>query len=149
MKKRNKKYSQDKSISSFLVGSFYEFDVLDPLGEMPEITNTDYGHNNAIKAVMMKSNLKYLHQVFDVKRLKWKSVIDMQFHDGVKPYSRIAEIVWFGLLKQCEGEYQQTIEEIFSVSNMSHYRITHVTAEVIGMDQIKDSDFSISKSEAA
>jgi len=144
-----KKYSAEKSIMRFLIGSHYVFDVHDPLGELPEITNTGYGHANSVNRALMKGKLKLLHDIFDKKRLKWRSLIEIEFYDGKQVYVRKAEIVWFGLLKDCEGEYQQTIEEIFEVSNMAHYRMTHVKAEVIGLSEIKDSDFTIKKSEAA
>lgn len=146
---KKKKYSPDKAISRFLVGSYYLFDVRDPLGEHPEITNTSYGHTNTIKRLSMKDCMRELHHVFDTKRLKWRSLIDVEFRTGTQVYSRQAEIVWFGLLRDCEGEYQQAIEDIFSISNMDHYHMTHVKAEVIGFSEIKDSDFTISKSEAA
>lgn len=144
-----KKYSAEKSILRFLIGSHYVFDVRDPLSELPEITNTGYGHSNVVNRALMKGKLKLLHEVFDKKKLKWRSFIEMEFRNGKKVYTRQAEIVWFGLLKECEGAYQQTIEEIFEVSNMSHYVMTHVKAEVIGLSDIKDSDFTIKRSEAA
>lgn len=146
---KKKKYSHDKAILRFLIGSFYSFDVRDPLGELPEISNTNYGHTNPIKRLSMKDCLKELHRVFDMRRLKWHSLIDVEFRTGKQVYSRQAEIVWFGLLRDCEGEYQKAIEDIFEVSNMDHYHMTHVKAEVIGLSDIKDSDFTIKKSEAA
>jgi len=151
MKKRRqqKKYIKSKKLISFLIGTYYKFDVLDPLSALPDITNTSYGHSNTIKAVMMKKNIIHLYSLFDSQRLKWKSTIDIEFQSGAKSYSRKAEIVWFGLLKECEGEYQQTIEDLFSIANMDHYVMCHITAEVIGLDAVKDSDFSISKAEAA
>lgn len=146
---KKKKYSQDKAISNFLIGSHFVFDVHDPLSELPEITNTGYGHSNPVKRVMMKSKLKFLHEFFDRKPLKWRSTIEVEFYDGKEVYARKAELVWFGYLRQAEGKYQQTIEEIFEKSKMDHYRMTHVKAEVIGLSEVKESDFTISKSEAA
>jgi len=149
MKSKRKQYSKDKVMNTFLIGSHYSFDVADPLGELPAITNTAYGHLNPIKKIMMKKNIRQLHAVFDNRKLKWKATIVVEFRKDTKRYERHAEIVWFGLLRECEGEYQQAIEDIFTVSNMGHYVICHIKAEVIGVDQIKDSDFSISKQEAA
>lgn len=149
MKAKRKQYSKGKVIDTFLIGSFYTFDVADPLGELPAITTTNYGHLNPVKKVMMKKNIKQLHAIFDSRKLKWKATIVVAFAKGIEQYERHAEIVWFGLLRDCEGEYQQAIEDIFDISNMSHYVICHIKAEVIGVDQIKDSDFSISRKDAA
>lgn len=146
---KKKKYSAERAITRFLIGSHYVFDVRDPLSELPEITNTGYGHSNPVSRMLMKKNIRQLHGIFDVKQLKWKSTIEVEFFDGKEVYVRKAEIVWFGLLKGCEGEYQQTIEEIFEKSNMKHYVMTHVKAEVIGLSDIQDSDFTITKGEAA
>ena len=48
MKKR-KNFDKNKKLKPILIGSHYTFDVRDPLGEMPAITNTGYGHNFTIK----------------------------------------------------------------------------------------------------
>lgn len=151
MKKRNKKYSPEKSISRFLIGSIYEFDVKDPLGEEPLITNTSFNHKNPINKLKMKGKLKQIHQILQTKKLKWRSRIEVQFYDGKEAYSRPAEMIWIGSFNGVEDEYQQAIEDIFNVSNMKHYLITQVKAEVIGFpNQIdSDNDFTITKTEAA
>mgnify|MGYP003661963468 CR=1 FL=1 len=77
MKKR-KAFNKNKKLDALLIGSRYTFDVRDPLGDVPAVKNTGYGH-----------------------------------------------------------------------ANMNHYVICHIKAEVIGVDQIKDSDFNIKKRDAA
>lgn len=146
---KNKKYSQDKSINKFLVGSFFQFDVYDPLGEQPVTTNELSGHKNPVTRVLLKGKRKLLHQIANTRKLKWRSQIRIEFRSSSAGYDRFAEIVWFGFLNQVEEKYQETIEQIFDASNMSHYVMTHVNAEIIGLSNIKDSDFSISKEDAA
>ena len=143
-----KKYSKERALTKFLVGSRYEFDVEDPLKDFPCITNTNYGHSNPIKAVMMYKNLTGLNKVFEVKRLKWKVTVNVEFRTEKEGYNRLTELVWFGLLHESEGQYQEAIEDIFARSNMDHYVICHIRAEVIGVNEIKDSDFSITKRQA-
>lgn len=146
---KKKKYSQDKSITKFLIGSFYQFDVYDPLGEQPVTTNESSGHKNPITRVLLKGKRKLLHQIVNTRNLKWRSQIRIEFRSSGATYERFAEIVWFGLLNQVEEKYQETVEQIFDASNMSHYVMTHVNAEIIGLDNIKDTDFTISKEDAA
>ena len=148
MKKR-KNFDKSKKLKPLLVGSHYTFDVRDPLGELPAITNTGYGHKNPISAVMMKQSIKSMHQIFDTHRLKWRASLVVEFRNESEVYERHAEIIWFGLLKDCEGEYQGAIESIFDKAKMNHYVICHIKAEVIGTSQIQESDFNIKKRDAA
>jgi len=148
MKKR-KHFNRSKKIKPLLVGSYYSFDVRDPLGEMPAITNTGYGHKNPISAIMMKQSIKGLHAIFDNQKLKWRSKIVVEFNSGSEIYERHAELVWVGLLRDCEGKYQEAIESIFDKSKMNHYVICHIKAEVVGVDKVTDSDFTIEKCDAA
>ena len=149
MKKKSRKHNPEKIVKSFLIGSFYEFDVEDPLKDFPAITNTSYGHTNPIKRILMFQNLPRLNEMFNIMRLKWKTTVKVEFRSSSEGYYRIAEIVWHGYLAEAEGAYQESIEDIFGRANMSHYVICHVKVEVVGLDGIKDKDFTISKAETA
>lgn len=143
MAKKRKKFSRQKRNNQYLIGSFYSFDVVDPLGNYPEITNTNYGHENSMKAIILKRNLRSLHEITTYRKLKWMVTVTVEFCHNGKPYFREAQIGIHGILKDAEGHYQDLIEGIFDQSNMDHYVCCHVKAKIIGTDVIKDNDFDI------
>jgi hypothetical protein len=148
MKKKRKHHNKAKSVSRLLIGSSYSFEVEDPLKDYPEIKNTSYGHENSFKRVIMNQNLRGIKNAFDHMKMKWLASIEVRFQNGTEAYSKTAEIVWFGMLHDCGNEYQQTIEQIFEKANMKHYMTCAVKVQVIGINEIQDDDFSITKSES-
>lgn len=143
MKKKSKvrkKYNENEKLSDLVLGSIYEYDTLDPLGDEPFINNTSYGHENPIKRVLMKKNLLKMHKLFSVKPYRWRAEITIKFKEEVKGF----EIAWFGVFDKCEDVYEEGIEKIFESSDMTSYVITHVKASVISLKntEINDNDFT-------
>ena len=144
---KRKKYSPHKKAKNMLIGARFGWDCENPLEPKSEITNTWLGHRSSVKEVMIKRDQRNFYGLTNKLKLKWKVNIEVEFRDpNGKQYFRGADLVIHGILSEADGHYQQAIEEIFSVAKMSHYVTCHMTAEVIGTDVIRETDF---KEEAA
>ena len=132
----------DRSITKCLIGAKFGWTAEDPLAENHEVMETWIGHDSSMKALLLNKNRStfILHAVKTMS-LKWKTTIEIEFQSNGKKYYRGADIVFHGVLRNCDGHYQQTIEELFEVANMSHYVTCRMTAEILGQDGIKESDF--------
>lgn len=148
---KRKKFTRQKHNNAILIGCQFYWSMVDPLGEKPEVTRTGTSHRIKGKYLMMKRNLKALYEITNRRRLKWNVGISVVFEHEGQAYSRHAELVIQGFLRDpdAEDEFNKAIEDIFAASNMRHYVRCDFLAEVIGTDSIKNEDFNYSLSEAA
>lgn len=146
MAKKRKQFDRQKYNNHILIGSWFSWSCVDPLGDHPEIFNTNHGHTNKLKEVIMTRNLKTLYGITERRALAWMVDLTVEFKHNGRPYYREAQIGIHGILSSAdaEGVYQQTIEEIFEKANMHHYVCVHIKAVVVGINPITDNDFRIS-----
>lgn len=143
MSKVRKKFNRHKHNNNILIGCQFFWSMVDPLGDDPEVTRTSTNHRVSGKRIMMKRNLRALHEITMTRKLKWNVDISVLFlYDG-KHYSRHAEVVVHGFLKhpKAEDQFNRAIEEIFEVANMRHYVRCDFKAEIIGTNAIQEQDF--------
>lgn len=141
MSKRRKQRNIAKSVNQLVIGSQFGWQSQDPLAPNADVTHTWLSHVNPVKKILIKKQQQHLLRITETVKLKWKVNVEIEFRDpSGKQYFRAVDLLIHGILRQADGHYQAAIEEVFDVSNMSHYVTCHVTAEIIGTDVINDKD---------
>lgn len=140
---KKRKHCKSKSNMKFMIGSQFGWDCQDPLAPGSDIVKTWINHRNPITRIILKKDKAKFYGLTDKQKLKWKINIECEFKAPKgKTYYRGADIIVHGILKDADGHYQKEVEDIFSIANMSHYVTTHMTAEIIGNNNILERDFS-------
>lgn len=142
-RKPRKKSTNFKKVSRILKGACMHWSVEDPLKPKTQIVDTKITHKNPYYRLMCQQIARDIHNAIDRYSLKYRVNIECEFKDQFgKQYFRGAEVIISGVLKNADGYYQSAIEDVFAESNMNHYVITHVTAEILGAGEIKEKDFA-------
>ncbi len=142
MSKKRKHRDKASANVRVMTGAQFGWDCEDPLEPESEIINTWINHRNPITRMFLKKDKARFYGLTDKKKLKWKIKVECEFKMPTgKIYYRGADLVIHGILREADGHYQDAIEDIFNDAQMSHYVTTHVTAEILGNNNIIERDF--------
>lgn len=142
-KRRNKKYNIQKKANSLLSGAIMSWKVVDPLSECSVIHSfTQVSHKNPLLALMKKEITDCFMRVKDKRRLRYHVDVIIHFIDdhGVK-YTRDNQMLIEGFISDADQHYYSIVENIFSESNMAHYKITEIKITVLGAGNLNINDF--------
>lgn len=150
-KRKNKsRVSQaHKAVERATRGFWMKFDLVDPLADRNQLVNAKVGSRNPVIAVQLNNERfwRLLTGVIDIKKLKWRMEIKMEFtrKDGGSEFKAF-EMVAFAALPELNDVYEETIEAMFKEAQdknyINRYVRTYVTQEVLGGHEIRDEDFS-------
>jgi hypothetical protein len=133
-----------KRVDLLMKGVRATWKVTDPLGdgrvlEGSTLTSTNYA--NAIKMKQPEFMAIVTEELFKTP-FKWHVNLEMEFDDGLQKYYKGAVIVAVSTLDGVDESYAETVEHVFSASDMEHYVTTHVTMTILGTSPIKEADFA-------
>lgn len=132
-KKGRKKYDYRKKAVLSLTGVVMKWSVVDPLGEKPEILNTNYKHKNCVYRLVGAEIKGMIKTAMAKLRMLYRVTVEVEYAgDNNKAYFRSATLGIDGIFYDAEDDYMDAIENIFNESNMSQYVNTHVTIEILG-----------------
>ena len=132
-----------------LPGSIMRWSCVDPLSGCGEIINRGMSHKNWVYRLRIEEIKHQIKAATEELKLKWRITVELEFLADGKKYFRAAEMIVFAVLADADGHYQKLQEELFNDSNMDHYIITNMTAEILPTGDIKDCDFQLNKGDAA
>ena len=145
----NRRLSGSVCLSKALPGTIMRWSCVDPLAGHGEVISKPIAHKNWVYQLRIEEIKHQIKSATEEKRLKWRITVELEFFARGEKYYRAGEMVIFAVLADADGHYQKLQEELFAVSNMDHYVITNMTAEILPTGNIKDSDFKLNKGAAA
>lgn len=136
-KKRNKKHSAFSVCLKYLKGVTIKWSLVDPLGDDNNIIDSVIGHSNPVSRLKMHLIKPHLNRVIEEMVLLYRVRVRVCFdHDGDKGF-REAVIAYEALINAAKPELDDTIEQIFSESNMNFYTHTEYKLEILGRGSAK------------
>ena len=135
-----------KEKQSPLIGAVMKWECADPLVESPTIINHGMTHRNPIRRLQLaKSSIRSdIIAACENPNLKWSIIAECVFQSPLdnKKYTKAKEMIYRGKLSEATPEYDKMQESLFRTNNMEHYVTCFMTAEILGTDSLKDSDFN-------